>query len=155
MNVVPRAAVVVFIISFLHATQGAVSKSKGLLLSGKNGTIQERLSRLNTTHPAGIVMLTLEIAKGFINATKPVVHKPGMVANRLDNNGDGMLTDVEFYQPTKRSSFLRLKEVSTHSLYFVAAISLLVLLLMIIKLAVSRRERTKEYNLVTKGDFEA
>lgn len=151
MNACPGLVVTVLIfarINFFGATA-----NKSAIFKPRNGSIMEGISRVqdHITRP-GLIMLSVQIAEGrnITNSTKP----NHFLSDIFSFNG-GKSKDIELYEPPKSSSFFRFKDISMHSLYFVASMSLLVLLLMIIKLVLSKREKTKEYNLVTKGDFEA
>lgn len=118
----------------------------------KNGTIlkDDTVSRINTS--TALIMLSVEIIKNgnHTNNTSPKDTSEILVI-------DGDRSDEMSLLETPKASpyFPRFSEISMKTLYLIVCMCLVILLLMIVKLLVSRRERKKDYDLVTKGEFDA
>lgn len=153
-------AIILFaIIALVEADRGQAvemhssgSPNVSLAAISKNGTIlkDDTVSRINTS--TALIMLSVEIIKNGnrINNTSPKDTSEILVI-------DGDRSDEMSLLETPKASpyFPRFSEISMKTLYLIVCMCLAILLLMIVKLLVSRRERKKDYDLVTKGEFDA
>lgn len=116
----------------------------------KNGTIlkDDTVSRINTS--TALIMLSVEIIK---NGNRTNNTSPKGTSEILVIDGDDEMSLLE--TPKASPYFPRFSEISMKTLYLIVCMCLAILFLMIVKLLVSRRERKKDYDLVTKGEFDA
>lgn len=117
-----------------------------------NGTIlkDDTLSRINTS--TALIMLSVEIIKNG-NRTNNTTPKDTSEILVIDGDRSDEMSLLE--TPKASPYFPRFSEISMKTLYLIVCMCLAILLLMIVKLLVSRRERKKDYDLVTKGEFDA
>ena len=128
------------------------SSNRSLDLIPKNGSFlkEDTLRRINTT--TALIMLSVEIIKNG-NHTNNTLPKDTSEIFVMDGERSD---DISMFETPKASPYFpRFSEISMKTLYFIVCMCLAILLLMIVKLLVSRRERKKDYDLVTKGEFDA
>ena len=128
--------------------------NKSLSTNHGNGTIEESGTKINTSRfrPA-VIMLSVEFVKEG-NLTNATGHKH-QDSEILLIDGD-KTDDMSFFERPKASPYFpRFSDISMRSLYLIVCMCLVVLLLIIIKLVLSRRNKNKDYALVTKGEFDA
>lgn len=115
--------------------------------------IKDGITRINTTkHRPALIMLSVEIIKNG-NRTNNTSTRDGSEIFVVDGDKS---EEISFFEPPKASPYFpRFSEISMKTLYLIVCMCLAILLLMIVKLLVSRRERKKDYDLVTKGEFDA
>lgn len=118
----------------------------------KNGSIlkDDTVSRINAS--TALIMLSVEIIK---NGNRTNNTSPKDTSEILVIDGDRSDEMLLLKTPKASPYFPRFSEISMKSLYLIVCMCLAILLLMIVKLLVSRRERKKDYDLVTKGEFDA
>ena len=128
------------------------SPNVSLAASPKNGTIlkDDSVSRINTS--TALIMLSVEIIKNG-NRTNNTSPKDTSEILVIDGDRSDEMSLLE--TPKASPYFPRFSEISMKTLYLIVCMCLAILLLMIVKLLVSRRERKKDYDLVTKGEFDA
>ncbi|KAK2551669.1 hypothetical protein P5673_027455 [Acropora cervicornis] len=128
------------------------SSNVSLAAIPKNGTIlkDDTVSRINTS--TALIMLSVEIIKNG-NRTNNTSPKDTSEILVIDGDRSDEMSLLE--TPKASPYFPRFSEISMKTLYLIVCMCLAILLLMIVKLLVSRRERKKDYDLVTKGEFDA
>lgn len=105
-----------------------------------------------TSHRPAVIMLSVEIIKKG-NRTNNSTALDGSEIFMVDGDAP---EEISLFEPPKASPYFpRFSEISMKTLYLIVCLCLAILLLMIVKLLVSRRERKKDYDLVTKGEFDA
>lgn len=120
----------------------------------ENGTVvKDDIAQVNTTtHRPALIMLSVEFIKDG-NHTNNTIPRDGSEIFVVDGDRS---EEISFFEPPKASPYFpRFSEISMKTLYLIVCMCLVILLLMIVKLLVSRRERKKDYDLVTKGEFDA
>ena len=138
-------------------SQRNVTGNKSLAEKLENGTmVEEGASRVNSSRfrnrPA-LLMLSVEILKNGNRSNSTDKARDGSEIFVIDGNAP---EEISFFEPPKASPYFpRFSEISMRTLYLIVCMCLLILLLMIVKLLVSRRERKKDYDMVTKGEFDA
>lgn len=137
--------------------EGTVTGNKSLAAKVENGTVVENGgSKMNSSRfisrPA-LLMLSVEIIKNGNSSNSTDKARDGSEIFVVDGNTP---EEISFFEPPKASPYFpRFSEISMRTLYLIVCMCLLILLLMIVKLLVSRRERKKDYDMVTKGEFDA
>lgn len=160
-----RFVFIVFLISLCNAIYGleklpevTVTGNKSLAAKVENGTmVEDGASKVNSSRfrsrPA-LLMLSVEIIKNGNRSNNTDKARDGSEIFVVD--GGNTPEEVSFFEPPKASPYFpRFSEISMRTLYLIVCMCLLILLLMIVKLLVSRRERKKDYDMVTKGEFDA
>lgn len=160
-----RFVFIVFLISLCNAIYGleklpevTVTGNKSLAAKVENGTmVEDGASKVNSSRfrsrPA-LLMLSVEIIKNVNRSNSTDKARDGSEIFVVD--GGNTPEEVSFFEPPKASPYFpRFSEISMRTLYLIVCMCLLILLLMIVKLLVSRRERKKDYDMVTKGEFDA
>jgi len=160
-----RFVFIVFLISLCNAIYGleklpevTVTGNKSLAAKVENGTmVEDGASKVNSSRfrsrPA-LLMLSVEIIKNGNRSNSTDKARDGSEIFVVD--GGNTPEEVSFFEPPKASPYFpRFSEISMRTLYLIVCMCLLILLLMIVKLLVSRRERKKDYDMVTKGEFDA
>ena len=138
-----------------EAPQGKAIANKSLEATFRNGTVENGTSTVNSTHIAipSLIMLSVEIIKKGNRSNNTEKARDGSEIFVLDGKTP---EKISFFQPPKASPYFpRFSEISMRTLYLIVCMCLLILLLMIVKLLVSRKERKKDYDMVTKGEFDA
>lgn len=103
-------------------------------------------------HGPGLIMLSVEIIKN-VSRTNNATSRDGSEVFVIDGDSPD---EISLFQSPKASPYFpRFSEISMRTLYLIVCMCLAILLLMIVKLLVSRRERKRDYDLVTKGEFDA
>ena len=115
--------------------------------------VKDDIARINNaTHRPALIMLSVSIIKNG-NHTNNTSVRDGSEIFVVDGDRS---EEMSFFEPPKASPYFpRFSEISMKTLYLIVCMCLAILLLMIVKLLVSRRERKKDYDLVTKGEFDA
>lgn len=136
--------------------EGTVTGNKSLAAKVENGTMEDGASKVNSSRyrsrPA-LLMLSVEIIKNGNRSNSTDKARDGSEIFVVDGNTP---EEISFFEPPKASPYFpRFSEISMRTLYLIVCMCLLILLLMIVKLLVSRRERKKDYDVVTKGEFDA
>lgn len=160
-----RFVFIVFLISLCNAIYGleklpevTVTGNKSLAAKVENGTmVEDGASKVNSSRfrsrPA-LLMLSVEIIKNGNRSNSTDKARDGSEIFVVD--GGNTPEEISFFEPPKASPYFpRFSEISMRTLYLIVCMCLLILLLMIVKLLVSRRERKKDYDMVTKGEFDA
>lgn len=160
-----RFVFIVFLISLCNAIYGleklpevTVTGNKSLAAKVENGTmVEDGASKVNSSRfrsrPA-LLMLSVEIIKNGNRSNSTDKARDGSEIFVVD--GGNTPEEVSFFERPKASPYFpRFSEISMRTLYLIVCMCLLILLLMIVKLLVSRRERKKDYDMVTKGEFDA
>lgn len=160
-----RFVFIVFLISLCNAIYGleklpevTVTGNKSLAAKVENGTmVEDGASKVNSSRfrsrPA-LLMLSVEIIKNGNRSNSTDKARDGSEIFVVDDGNTP--EEVSFFEPPKASPYFpRFSEISMRTLYLIVCMCLLILLLMIVKLLVSRRERKKDYDMVTKGEFDA
>lgn len=137
--------------------EGTVVTNKSLAAKFENGTIEDGALKVNISHKSrpALIMLSVEIIKsGNRSSNTTDKARDGSEIFVIDGNTP---EEISFFEPPKASPYFpRFSEISMRTLYLIVCMCLLILLLMIVKLLVSRRERgKKDYDMVTKGEFDA
>ena len=135
--------------------EGTVIANKSLAAKIENGTIEDGASKLNSSHRSrpALLMLSVEIIKNGNHSNSTEKARDGSEIFVVDGSPPD---EIAFFEPPKASPYFpRFSEISMRTLYLIVCMCLLILLLMIVKLLVSRRERKKDYDMVTKGEFDA
>ena len=148
-------------IAFANADQDPVNVKEPTSLRNRstaekleNGTtIRGDTARRNiSSHRPALIMLSVEIIKNG-NRTDNTTARDGSEIFVVDEDRP---EEISLFAPPKASPYFpRFSEISMRTLYLIVCMCLAILLLMIVKLLVSRRERKKDYDLVTKGEFDA
>lgn len=137
--------------------EGTVTGNRSLTAKVDNGTtVEDGASKVNSSRlrsrPA-LLMLSVEIIKNGNRSNSTGKARDGSEIFVVDGNTP---EEISFFEPPKASPYFpRFSEISMRTLYLIVCMCLLILLLMIVKLLVSRRERRKDYDMVTKGEFDA
>lgn len=137
--------------------EGTVTGNRSLTAKVENGTtMEDGASKVNSSRfrsrPA-LLMLSVEIIKNGNRSNSTGKARDGSEIFVVDGNTP---EEISFFEPPKASPYFpRFSEISMRTLYLIVCMCLLILLLMIVKLLVSRRERRKDYDMVTKGEFDA
>lgn len=135
--------------------EGTVIANKSLAAKTENATIDDGASKVNASHRSrpALLMLSVEILKNGNRSNSTEKARDGSEIFVVDGNSP---EEISFFEPPKASPYFpRFSEISMRTLYLIVCMCLLILLLMIVKLLVSRRERRKDYDMVTKGEFDA
>ncbi|KAL9973923.1 hypothetical protein ACROYT_G020442 [Oculina patagonica] len=135
--------------------EGTVIANKSLAAKIENGTIEDGASKVNASHRSlpALLMLSVEIIKNGNRSNSTEKTRDGSEIFVVDGSSP---EEISFFEPPKASPYFpRFSEISMRTLYLIVCMCLLILLLMIVKLLVSRRERKKDYDMVTKGEFDA
>ena len=137
--------------------EGTVTGNMSLTAKVDNGTtVEDGASKVNSSRlrsrPA-LLMLSVEVIKNGNRSNSTGKARDGSEIFVVDGNTP---EEISFFEPPKASPYFpRFSEISMRTLYLIVCMCLLILLLMIVKLLVSRRERRKDYDMVTKGEFDA
>lgn len=137
--------------------EGTITGNNSLGAKVKNGTmLEDGASKVNSSRfrsrPA-LLMLSVEIIKNGNRSNSTDKVRDGSEIFVVDGSTP---EEISFFEPPKASPYFpRFSEISMRTLYLIVCMCLLILLLMIVKLLVSRRERKKDYDMVTKGEFDA
>ena len=152
----------VVFISFAEADQDPATMKEppgvgngSLATKIENKTIvKDDIARINNaSHRPALIMLSVAIIKNG-NRTNNTSVRDGSEIFVVD--GDRSEEIGSFFESPKASPYFpRFSEISMKTLYLIVCMCLAILLLMIVKLLVSRRDRKKDYDLVTKGEFDA
>lgn len=135
--------------------QGTAVINKSLEARFRNETLENGSSIVNATHMTipSLIMLSVEIIKNGNRSNNTEKTRDGSEIFFLDGKTP---EELSFLQPPKASPYFpRFSEISMRTLYLIVCMCLLILLLMIVKLLVSRKERKKDYDMVTRGEFDA
>lgn len=135
--------------------EGTFIANKSLAAKIENTTIDNGASKVNASHRSrpALLMLSVEILKNGNRSNSTEKARDGSEIFVVDGNSP---EEISFFEPPKASPYFpRFSEISMRTLYLIVCMCLLILLLMIVKLLVSRRERRKDYDMVTKGEFDA
>lgn len=115
--------------------------------------VKDGIARINNaSHRPALIMLSVAIIKNG-NRTNNTSARDGSEIFVVDGDRP---EEMSFFESPKASPYFpRFSEISMKTLYLIVCMCLAILLLMIVKLLVSRRDRKKDYDLVTKGEFDA
>lgn len=115
--------------------------------------VKDDIARINNaSHRPALIMLSVAIIKNG-NRTDNTSVRDGSEVFVMDADRS---EEMSFFESPKASPYFpRFSEISMKTLYLIVCMCLAILLLMIVKLLVSRRDRKKDYDLVTKGEFDA
>lgn len=141
-------------LSVEKSPEETVTANWSLAAKIENGTIDaaEKVNSSHISRPA-LLMLSVEIIKNGNRSNSTGKARDGSEIFVVDGNSP---EEISFFEPPKASPYFpRFSEISMRTLYLIVCMCLLILLLMIVKLLVSRRERKKDYDMVTKGEFDA
>ena len=134
----------------------AILANESLGARFQNGTIEDGSSKVNSSRRSrpALIMLSVEIIKNGNRSNNTDNAPDGSEIFVLDGNTPEEISF--FHRPKASPYFPRFSEISMRTLYLIVCMCLLILLLMIVKLLVSRKERKlKDYDMVTKGEFDA
>lgn len=134
-----------------------LNRSLYLKRGNLSGTKQDLDLRSNNS-VSTIVVFSVEFAVHKRNSTEKSAgvtgeeigaEPPSFIPKQIESD------EIVYLGSPSKWKLPKIGTLSMRSLYFVASVCLLVMLLLIIRVLVNRRRENREHSLVTKGDFEA